>query len=84
MEVFSISHTPGNQCYPLFSADFELKVLHCDLAITRKSAYAEGTKKGHFLQWKTYIKFCLFFELEPFPASADTISLFAQLLSQTV
>ena len=66
------------------SSEFELAVLKADLLQSQKAAYADSTQKMHKMQWKTYIKFCLYFEREIFPASAETVCLYAQFLSRSL
>ena len=51
---------------------------------SQRAAYADSTQRAHKLQWKTYIKFCLYFNRDSLPASAETVCLYAQFLSRTL
>ncbi len=42
-----------------------------------------GTRRNLVSQWKTYLSFCLYFNLPWLPSSAQTLSLFGQFLSTT-
>lgn len=50
---------------------------------SRQAAYADSTHKVHKVQWKTYIKFCLFYNFDLVPVSAENLSLFAQFLARS-
>ena len=54
-----------------------------DLVATRQAAYADNTQSAHFRHWKTYAKFCIYFDLQMAPADAETVSLFAQFLARS-
>ena len=51
--------------------------------VSRSSAFASGTTKNLHLQWRTFIAFCLFFQLGDIPASLNTICVYAQFLSRS-
>ncbi len=44
-------------------------------------AYAPGTRSNHRTQWKAYLRFVTFYELDPVPAELSTILRFAQFLA---
>jgi len=68
--------------FDLFSlTDGELLELRQKLRETRRAAYAQGTHKNHMVQWRTYLSFCYYFNLEALPASLETICLYCQYLS---
>lgn len=64
--------------------DRELKQLRRDLKATRQAAFAVGTHKNHLTHWRTYFFFCLYFSLDPLPASVDTVCLYCQFLSRSL
>ena len=66
------------------STDLFLSKLSRDLKKTRKAAYAAGTQKNHRTQWRSYLYFCLHFDLVSLPASIRTISLYCQFLSRSM
>ena len=66
------------------STDLVLSKLSRDLKKTRKAAYAAGTQKNHRTQWRSYLYFCLHFDLVFLPASICTISLYCQCLSHSM
>ena len=65
-------------------SDPQLHALRRDLRATRRESYAPGTAKNHRSCWRSYALFCLHFGLHPFPASTDTLCLFAQFLSRSM
>lgn len=64
--------------------DAERLVLEEDLKRTQLNAYAPGTHKNHRSQWKSYLTFCLHFDLTPVPATAHVIALYCQSLSRSL
>lgn len=48
-----------------------------------KVAYAEGTFKNLKVQWESYLIFCYFYKLQPFPVDVHTLCLYAQFLSRS-
>lgn len=48
-----------------------------------KAAFAKGSMKNLKIQWESYMLFCLYFKLVAFPASTETLCLFAQFLSRS-
>ena len=48
-----------------------------------RAAYAQGTQGNLITQWKTYIMFCLFYNLTFLPASDSVICYYAQFLSRS-
>ncbi len=50
---------------------------------SRRAAFAQGTKGNIVTQCKSYLLFTKFFQLQSWPASLDTICLFAQFLSRS-
>jgi len=59
-------------------------VLEEDLKRTQLNAYTPGTHKNHRSQWKSYLTFCLHFDLTPVPATAHVIALYCQFLSRSL
>lgn len=49
---------------------------------SKKAAFADGTNKNLNMQWRTFLSFCYFFELDPIPVSVETLCLYAQCLSE--
>lgn len=68
----------------VYSTDLELSQLEKDLKVTRRSAYAAGTKRNHLTQWRSYLAFCLYFEFNPVPATSHLICLYCQFLSRSI
>ena len=50
---------------------------------TRRQAYAANTHKNLLVQWRSFIMFCLYYDLECLPAETETLSLYAQFLSRS-
>lgn len=57
--------------------------LKCDVRKSRRAAFAVGTNKNLKVQWRAYLMFCIYFQLDPVPATLDDICLFAQFLSRS-
>lgn len=49
-----------------------------------RAAFAESTSKNLRSQWKSYLLFCFYFNLTPFPATSKVLAWFAQLLSRSM
>lgn len=64
--------------------DAERLVLKEDLKRTQLNAYAPGTQKNRRSQCKSYLAFCLYFDLTPVPATAHVIALYCQFLSRSL
>ncbi|MES9881885.1 MAG: hypothetical protein ABW185_13485 [Sedimenticola sp.] len=58
-------------------------MLKQELAVSKKSGYAEGTSINLRIQWKSFLLFCFHFKLLPVPVSTETLSLYAQFLSRS-
>ena len=56
------------------------------LCVTRIQAFAlsDSTKRNYHSVWNTYLKFCQFYSITPFPATSSTIASFIALLSFSV
>ena len=54
-----------------------------DLQKSRRSAYARGTRKNLYVQWKSFVLFCLYFKFTVCPAQLDTLCMYAQFLSRS-
>ena len=61
----------------------QLRGLRKQVKLSKKAAFAEGTRVNLNIQWMTFISFCIYFELPWLPTTADVICLYAQFLSQT-
>ncbi len=66
----------------LSCGDGHLRQLKKQLLASKKVAFAEGTRKNLQIQRRTFLSFCLFFNLSWLPASSDTVCLYAQFLSE--
>ena len=66
------------------STDLVLSKLSWDLKKICKAAYAAGTQKNHRTQWRSYLYFCLHFDLLFLPTSICTISLYCQFLTHSM
>lgn len=58
-------------------------MLQKELHATRKAAFAEGTTKNLWWQWKLFIMFCTYFSFNPLPATIECLCLYAQFLSRS-
>ena len=67
----------------IFVSEKQLHRLKKDLSSTRRQAYAEGTHKNLKIQWETYLMFCIHFGLKYLPVNTNTLSLYAQFLSNS-
>lgn len=61
----------------------ELKTLQREMAQSKRAAFANGTTKNFLLQWKSFFIFCLYFSMNPLPASVECMCLYAQFLSRS-
>lgn len=50
---------------------------------SQQAAYATSTKKNIKSQCRTYVMFCLYFKIDMFPCSEETIGLYIQFLSRS-
>lgn len=66
-----------------FLADGLMERLRRDVKVSQRAAFATGTFKNLFVQWRTFISFCLFFNLDFLPTNVATLSVYAQLLSRS-
>ena len=64
-------------------SDLQLANLKKDLRSSRKSAYASGSLKNLRIQWRSYLSFCIYFDIPWMPATAESLCLFAQFLSRS-
>ena len=48
-----------------------------------KNAYAVGTRKNLKTQWRSFLLFCNFYNLQALPCSLDIICLYCQFLSRS-
>ena len=49
--------------------------------ISRRAAFAPGTLKNLKIQWRSFVMFCIYFNLSYMPASLSTVCVYAQYLS---
>ena len=69
--------------YTILFAVKELEQLKKDARNTLQSAYALGTFDNLHTQWVKFLRFCVYFQLIPFPASTMVLVWYAQFLSRT-
>ena len=50
---------------------------------SQRAAFASGTQKNLNTQWKSYILFCKYFFIQPFPASSKVLCCYVEFLSRT-
>jgi len=55
-----------------------------DLRHTTLSAFAHGTSSNLQTQFRAFLLFTTFFDLQPLPASLETVTLYAQFLSRSM
>ena len=65
-------------------AGFHLDDLHSCVTRIQAFALSDATKRNYHSVWNTYLKFCQFYSVTPFPASSSTIAAFIALLSFSV
>jgi len=51
---------------------------------TRRAAYADGTHQNNLTQWRTFLSFCIHFNLDYLPVSLDAICLYFLFLSRSL
>ena len=61
----------------------DLCCLRDEMKCSIRNAFAVGTKKNLKTQWKSFLLFCNFYELEALPCSVQTLCLFCQFLSRS-
>ena len=61
----------------------ELAVLRLEAKTSRLNAFAVGTQSNLRAQWKAFFMFCLYFGLQPVPASTQVLCLFGQFLARS-
>lgn len=67
----------------MYVADAEFEVLRRDLVVSQQAAYAPGTRKNLFTQWKSFVSFCLYFNVHFLPVSLEVFCAYAQFLSRS-
>ena len=65
-------------------AGIELLQLQKEARRSLRSAFAEGTYQNLNIQWVKFLKFCVYFELKPFPASTVVLVWYAQYLTRSL
>ncbi len=63
---------------------FHLNDLHCQVTRIQAFALSGNTKRNYRSVWNTYSKFCQFYSITPFPATASTVAAFIVLLRFSV
>ena len=61
----------------------ECDLLRRECRQTQQSAFAKGTRENIGTHWRSFIMFCLYFELVFLPASLDTVCVYVQFLSRS-
>ena len=56
-------------------------MLNKEVKQSKKVAYAKGTFKNPRIQWESFLLFCFYYKLNPFPVDVET--LYAQFLSRS-
>ena len=64
-------------------SESQLRSLNREVKQSMKSAYAEGTYKNLRIQWESFLLFCEYYKLEPFPVDVKTLCLYAKFLSRS-
>ena len=67
----------------LISAGRELAALRREFRHAKRSAFADGTRKNLRVQWKSYVMFCMYFDLTIVPADKDILGLYIQFLARS-
>lgn len=70
--------------YIIFFIVAELKKLKKELQRTKSASFAEGTRKNLKSQWKSFILFCLYFQLAITHPSIHVLELYVQFLSRSL
>ena len=61
----------------------QINKLHEEMIRSRSMAFAVGTHANLKVQWRAYLLFCNYYEIEPFKNSSNTLCLYAQFLSRS-
>lgn len=64
-------------------AEVQLQGLQSDLRASQRAAYAQGTTANLRTQCRSFLLFCIYFSLVPFPAHCNTICLYVQFLARS-
>ena len=59
----------------------QFRSLQVKLRRSKKAAFAKGTRKNLMRQWKSFLSFCLYFDLPWLPTDSTTLALYAQFLA---
>ena len=63
---------------------YHLRDLQHHVRQIQDSALSAATRRNYHSVWNTYLKFCDFYKLQPFPTSPSTIAMFITLVSFSV
>ena len=69
--------------YYFVLVDAELLELKSGLRLSKRAAFAKGTSKNLNIQWRAFLLFCIYFDLQWLPTNVDVLCLYAQFLSKT-
>ena len=68
----------------LYLPGFRYENLQAEAGKVQTSALSEGTKRNYRSIWSLYVKFTIFYDLKPFPATPETLSSFITLVGYSV
>ena len=74
----------GNAWIVFYFAEIELQQLQREARQSLRNAYAIGTFDNLSIQRVKYLKFCVYFDITPFPASTVVLVWYAQYLTWTL
>ncbi|XP_035663780.1 uncharacterized protein LOC118407408 [Branchiostoma floridae] len=69
---------------PTSLTDSLWRTLERDTLHSQQLAFAQGTHANHQTQFRAYLLFCSFFNLQPLPASPHQLACYAQFLSRSM
>ncbi|XP_035659582.1 uncharacterized protein LOC118404542 isoform X1 [Branchiostoma floridae] len=65
------------------AARIDLGLLRDQVRQTKRAAFADGTWENLRTHLRTYLLFCTFYDIVPFPAKVDTLETYAEFLSRS-
>ena len=74
----------GNHLFILRISGYHLRDLQHYVRQVQDSASSAASRQNYHSVWNTYLKFCDFYKLQPFPTSPSTIAMFITLVSFSV
>ena len=61
-----------------------MEQLILEAKVTQRKAYAFGTFNNYYVQWVKYLRFCVYFSLQAFPATTSILVWYVQYVSRSL